>query len=505
MAMNLGSILTRQASKYKNKVLMVCDNQKITYAELNTRVNCFANGLISLRINRGDKVATLFPNSPEAVETYFALLKIGAVCVPLNYRLKGDELWYIIDHSDAKALIFNGDFAEVIETISPDLKKVSICIAPDTAKGSGMLSFQELIRNNSAEEPERNVTMKDESVILYTSGTTGRPKGVVLTHGNQFFNTINYALAYGMKDWDIELALTPMFHSSTLGRIITYVFSGCTFITSKRFDPSWVLETIEKEKVTSITQAPTMYQAMMNLPEAERFDTASVRRVVTGAAPMSVTVKKSLQGLFPHAGFFDLYGLTEASPGVTILEPDAFFEKIDSVGRPMAFVEVKVVDKEDKEVPEGQVGEIICRGPNIMKGYYKDPQGTAEALRDGWLYTGDLGRMDENGFLYLVDRKKDLIISGGENIYPAEIERVLLNHPAISEAAVIGVSDPYWGERVKAFVVLRPGEVLSQEEVIRYCEGHLASYKKPKEVEFIDKLPRNAVNKVMKEELKNND
>jgi len=240
----------------------------------------------------------------------------------------------------------------------------------------------------------------------------------------------------------------------------------------------------------------------MNPPKADGFDTASVRRVVTGAAPMSVTGEKSLQKLFPHAGFFDLYGLTEASPGVTILKPDAFFQKIGSVGKSMAFVEVKVVDAGGAEVPAGEVGEIICRGPNVMKGYYKDPQATSEALRDGWLYTGDLGRMDEDGFLYLVDRKKDLMISGGENIYPAEIERVLLEHPRILDAAVIGVPDSYWGERVKACIVLKPGEVLSQEEVIRFCGEHLASYKKPKEVEFIDSLPRNAANKVMKEELK---
>jgi fatty-acyl-CoA synthase len=305
-----------------------------------------------------------------------------------------------------------------------------------------------------------------------------------------------------MNDRDIELALTPMFHSSTLGRIITYVFTGATFITSKKFDPSWALKAIEKEKVTSITQAPTMYQAMMNPLKADGFDAASVRRVVTGAAPMSVTGKKSLQKLFPHAGFFDLYGLTEASPGVTILKPDAFFEKIGSVGKPMAFVEVKVVNEGRAEVPAGEVGEIICRGSNVMKGYYKDPQATSEALRDGWLYTGDMGRMDEDGFLYLVDRKKDLMISGGENIYPAEIERVLLEHSRILDAAVIGVPDPYWGERVKAFVVLKPGKVLTEEEVIRFCEEHLASYKKPKGVVFLDKLPRNAANKVMKEELK---
>ena len=500
--MNLGAILTLQARKYKDKVLMVCDDQRITYGELNARVNSLASGLLSLGINKGDRVATLFYNSPEAVETFYALLKIGVVCVPLNYRLTGEELTYIIEHSDAKALISGTEFTGVITPISRNLKRVTAWITDDPEPGSKMLSLSELIRRHPAEEPKRLVAMEDESVILYTSGTTGAPKGVVLTHRTQFFNTINYVSAYMMNDRDIELALTPMFHSSTLGRIITYVFTGATFITSKKFDPAWALRTIKKEKVTSITQAPTMYQAMMNPLKADGFDTASVRRVVTGAAPMSVTGKKSLQKLFPHAGFFDLYGLTEASPGVTILKPDAFFQKIGSVGKPMALVGVKVMDAGGAEVPAGEVGEIICRGPNVMKGYYKDPQATSEALRDGWLYTGDMGRMDEDGFLYLVDRKKDLIISGGENIYPAEIERVLLEHPRILDAAVIGVPDSYWGERVKAFVVLKPGKALTEEEVIRFCEEHLASYKKPKEAVFLDKLPRNAANKVMKEELK---
>jgi fatty-acyl-CoA synthase len=407
-----------------------------------------------------------------------------------------------MEHSEAKAVLFSADFAEVIESISQDLKNVTCYIMAGEGLLPGMLSFQALINDHRPNEPVRMVTMEDESVILYTSGTTGRPKGVILTHQNQFFNTINYALAYRMKDWDRELALTPMFHSSTLGRIITYIFTGSTFITSKRFDPSWALRAIEKEKVTSITQAPTMYVAMMNLKSAGSYDTSSVRRVVTGAAPMRVRTKKALKELFPNAGFFDLYGLTEASPGVTILEPDNFFSKIESVGRPMASVEVKVVNNQGVELPKGKVGEIICRGPNIMKGYYNDPLGTSEALKDGWLYTGDLGRMDDDGFLYLMDRKKDLIISGGENIYPAEIERVLLEHSRILDAAVIGVPDPYWGERVKAFVVLKPREILSKEEIIRYCEDHLASYKKPREVEFIERLPRNAANKVMKEELK---
>jgi acyl-CoA synthetase (AMP-forming)/AMP-acid ligase II len=267
----------------------------------------------------------------------------------------------------------------------------------------------------------------------------------------------------------------------------------------KHFEPRRFMEIIQKEKVNVISGAPAMFHLLLNLPRVEKYDTRSITRCTVGASTLPDETKKRLMKLFPNAkGIYDVYGATEASPTLTVLKAADSFRKTACVGPAPPFLEVRIVDPQDREVPRGETGEIICRGPNVMKEYYKDPQGTAEALKGGWLHTGDIGRMDDEGFVYIVDRKKDMIISGGENIYPREIEELLYSHPQIREAAVVGIPDPLWGEAVKAFVVLRTGASTTEEEVIEYCKAHLASYKKPKRVEFIDSLPRNPSGKVLK-------
>jgi acyl-CoA synthetase (AMP-forming)/AMP-acid ligase II len=304
-----------------------------------------------------------------------------------------------------------------------------------------------------------------------------------------------------MKEHDVELGLSPLFHSATLGRMITCFFVGAAFVTSRRFHPESALELIARQRVTSITQSPTMYAALGNLTGADRYDTGSVRRVVSGAAPLFPGLRKNLSRLFPGAGIFDLYGLTEAAPGVSILTPHDPPEQIDSVGRPMVSVRIRIVDDCGVAVPVGECGEILCRGPNVMKGYYNNEEATAAALNDGWLHTGDTGRIDADGYLYLTGRKKEMIIRGGEKICPADVERVLHAHPAVAEAAVIGVPDDYWGERVAAVVVLRAGETLGEQDLIAFCSRHLARYKIPARVTFTDRLPKNAAGKVIKSAL----
>jgi acyl-CoA synthetase (AMP-forming)/AMP-acid ligase II len=305
-----------------------------------------------------------------------------------------------------------------------------------------------------------------------------------------------------MQEHDMELGLAPLFHSATLGRMITCFFTGAAFVTSRRFHPESALELIARHRVTSITQSPTMYAALGNLPGADRYDTGSVKRVVSGAAPLFPALREDLARLFPGAGVYDLYGLTEAAPGVSILTPGDPAAKQDSVGRPMVSVRIKIVDECGAAVPCGACGEILCRGPNVMKGYYNNEAATAQAIHDGWLCTGDMGKIDEDGYLYLTGRKKEMIIRGGEKIYPADIERVLHAHPGIAEAAVIGVPDAYWGERVAAIVVPRRGETLSEGEVMRHCEQHLAHYKHPSSIIVAESLPKNAAGKVMKSLLK---
>lgn len=500
MSYTVGEILAKSAHTFPDKIAVICDGRQITYRELNAQVNKLAHGLLYSGIGRNSRVATLMYNSVELVEIYFALAKLGIVGIPLNFRLTAPELSYIIENSDATALIGGEECEATINQLKSQLLKIEHFITVEKSSPK-MSRYHKLSHNQPDHEPGIKLRPEDESFIIYTSGTTGRPKGVILTHKNHFWNTINYTVAYQMNENDVELALTPMFHSSTLGRIFTYVFTGATFITSNRYDPEQAMGLIAQHKVTSITQTPTMYAALLNLPQAKGYNTSSVKRMVSGAAPILPEMKGELAKLFPRAGIFDLYGLTEASPGVTILCPHDPPEKIKSVGKPMMSVTIKIVDEDGKELPPGESGNIICRGHNLMEGYYNNEVATKEVLKDGWLYTGDVGKIDQDGYLYLTGRKKEIIISGGENIYPAEVETVLQRHPLILEAAVIGVPDGYWGESVKAIVVPKPDKSLTEQEVIEYCKSRLAPYKKPKSVDFIDALPRNAAHKVMKKEL----
>ena len=500
MNCTIGDMLTRSAREFPDKVAIICDGRQVTYLELNSRVNQLAHGFSRSGVNRGSRVAILMYNSIELVEIYFALAKVGIVVIPVNFRLTDSELFYIIEDSDAATLISGEEFESTVNQLRSQLSKVDTFITVEKEpQKTGR--FYSLYHNQPDHEPDIKVRPEDESFIIYTSGTTGKPKGVILTHQSHFWNTINYTIAYQMEESDVELALTPMFHSSTIGRIFTYVFTGATFITSKRFAPVQAMEVITQHKVTSITQTPTMYASLLDLKYKDCYDTSSVKRIVSGAAPVSPGMKDKLNQIFPHAGIFDLYGLTEASPGVTIMRPNDPPEKTASVGKPMMSVKIKIIDEDGRELPSGKTGEIICRGPNVMKGYYNNPIATKEVLKEGWLYTGDIGRVDQDGYLYLIGRKKELIISGGENIYPAEVEAALCQHPLILEAAIIGVPDEYWGESVKAIVVPKPGKALTEQEVIEYCKSWLAGYKKPKSVDFVDALPKNAVGKVMKEEL----
>lgn len=500
MSCTIGEMLTGSTHKFPDKIAIICDGKQATYRELNSRVNQLAHGFLHRGITRNSRVVILMYNSVELVEIYFALAKVGIVGIPLNFRLSGSEISYIIENSNATALIMGEEYESTISQLKSQLPRIEhfITVEKEPHKKS---RYYSLYHNRPDREPETKVKPEDESFVIYTSGTTGKPRGVILTHKNHFWNTINYIIAYQMDESDVDMALTPMFHSSTMGRIFTYVFAGSTFITSNRFDPEQAMELITQHNVTSITQTPTMYTALLSLRRTERYHTSSVKRIVSGAAPISPEMKGELAQLFPHAGIFDLYGLTEASPGVTILGPHDPPEKVTSVGKPMMSVRIKIVGEDGEELASGESGEIICRGPNVMKGYYNNQAATQEVLKEGWLYTGDVGKIDQDGYLYLTGRKKELIISGGENIYPAEVEAVLQRHPLILEAAVIGVPDEYWGESVKAIVVPKPGESLTEQEVIEYCKSRLAPYKKPKSVDFMDVLPRNAAHKVMKTEL----
>ncbi len=502
--MNVGKVLTLQADKFPDRTALVFGALRLNFRELNERCNRFAHALVGMGLQKGERVATLLYNSNHLVEVFLATAKAGGVFTPINFRLAAEEVEYILNHSDARFFVLGEEFSSLVSTIFPRLSKVEHFISVGAAAPPAFQDYEALLKEFPAEELNLPITEEDECQMLYTSGTTGRPKGAVLTHGNVLWNLINTLMGREDKEGEVALVSGPLYHAAPLNNhfFIRLALGGTTIIL-RHFDPGNVLELIEKENVNVISGAPAMFHLLLNHPETERYDTTSIVRCTAGASILPDETKKRLMKFFPHAGgIYDVYGCTEAAPTVTILKAVDSFRKSACVGPAVPFLELRIVNEQDQDVPPGEVGEVVCRGPSIMKGYYKDPQGTAEALRGGWLHTGDLGRLDEEGFLYIVDRKKDMIISGGENIYPREIEELLYRHPDVQDAAVVGVPDPLWGESVRAFVVPKPGHSMTEEGVIEYCKAHLAGYKKPRSVKFVDSLPRNPSGKVLKNKLR---
>ncbi len=489
--MNLFSFLENSAEKYPDKTALICEEKRITFSQLKERAERLAFSLLELGIKKGMKAGILLYNSVEYVEIVFALMKLGAVGVPINVRLTKDEIEKQAGHADISILFYEEEHKQ---KITFDLSKITEYVLVGAEGSEKSISYESLLNSAEGFGAFDDIGEEDESFIIYTAGTTASPKGVVLTHGSQIANTKNYSSAYNMLRDDIELAPTPLFHCSTLGRIFTYIYNGVTFIICRKFDTETALEIIEKEKVTSITQAPTLYQMMAEASKKKGSDIRSVRRAVTGASAMLPEAKKALMVLFPGALFYDLYGATEASPGISILGPSDFMEKTASVGKPMDSVEIKIDSRDG-------IGEIMCRGQNVMKGYYKDPEASAEVLKNGWLHTGDMGRIDEDGFLFIEGRKKDVIISGGINVYPVEIENVIMTYPKVNDVSVFGVSDEKWGEKIVASIVLTGDSVFSEESFRSFCKDRLADFKCPRDVLFVSELPRNAAQKVLKKEL----
>ncbi len=494
----LGEILARNSRKFPRKTALVWPGGSVSYGKMNERVNALSQGLMRLGVKKGDKVALLLTNSPEILEGCFAAFKIGTLAVPLNFRLAGKEIEYILIQSEASVLILDGEFAETIQALRSNVPGIRGYIVVGPSSFSGMKNYEGVIRENRPDEPVVDLSDDDDALILYTAGTTGRPKGAVLTHKNFMINALNWVMEYHTKFEDKWLCVPPLYHSAALGYSITHFYVGATIYLAKVFDPGGILKTIQQEKITTLFLVPAMWIRLLQEKNLEACDRSSLRVLNTGAAITPIEVKSQLLQAFPNAGIYDCFGQTEMSPAVTLLRAEDALRKQGSVGQALACVEIRVVNDEDQDVPIGEVGEAIYRGPNVMKGYYKNPEATEEAMRGGWFHSGDLVRQDEEGYFYVVDRKKDMIISGGENIYPAEVEEVLYRHPDILEAAVFGIPDEQWGESVKATVVLKSGKKLTAEEVIDHCKQYLASYKKPKSVDFLDALPRNPAGKVLK-------
>jgi len=500
---NLGSMLRRTSHKFPNRLALVSHGGKeITYGRLEHLSNRFANGLIRLGAGKGDHIATLFRNGMELVIALFGILKMGGTAVLLNARLSEREIEWVLNHSDSTIMIFSNDFLDMVSRLQPRLEKVNHYIIAGDNNPDGTIGYDQMLQQGVDKPPPVDIVGDDKAFLIYTAGTTGKPKGVMLTHNSSLWNCVNWYEAGVYRPDDRSLQVLPIYHVAALGSVLTYIYIGGTCYLKKHFDPEDVMETIQREKITRWMAAPTVFNMILQLPDVDTYDTSSLTLLGSGAAIIPGDTRSGILKVFPNARFFDTYGMTEASGGVTTLSPQHATSKAGSVGRAYITEELRVVDEDDQDMEPGETGEIIFRGNNLMKGYYKDPEMTSKVLRGGWMHTGDLGYLDEDGFVYISGRAEDLIITGGENVYPKEVEEWLYAHPGISEAAVIGVEDAKWGEAIQAVIVPQPGVTLSEEEIISFCRQKIARYKCPKSVTILKELPKNAAGKIMKKDLK---
>lgn len=497
--------LESNVKKYPGRTAAVEGERRITYSRLGERVNRLANALIGLGVKKGEKVGVLLYNCIEHIESVFAISKTGAVSVPINYRSVQRELEYFIHQSECKALILGEEFVDAVQEILPHcpLLEEGNCIVVGRHKPREMLSYEEILDNAPAVGPEIPIGERDPFTICYTSGTTGRPKGAVISHRARVLLYFCCAVEFGVTDEDVYLCFGPLYHHGPANGATRTIWVGGRVVLMRAFDPREALELIEREKVTVGFIVPTMSNFILNLPQEERarYDVSSVRLLTSGGAPLHTHTKEGLLRFFSNARLHELLGATE-NGCITNLKHVDQYRKIRSVGLPFVGTEIRLLNDEGEEVPRGEVGIIYSRGLTQCDGYYNMPEETEAARMGEWFAVGDMGRQDEEGYYYVVDRRQDMIISGGVNIYPVEVEEVLSSHPKILEVACIGVPDEKWGEALKALVVLRPGEEATEEEIIRFCEGKLAGYKKPKSVDFVEGLPKSPAGKVLKRVLR---
>jgi long-chain acyl-CoA synthetase len=506
--MLLGDLIRRNQKMYPEGTAYIFEGRHFTWTEADERINRLANALLSLGVKRADHVVILSKNCNQYLETYFACARSATICTAINYRLTPRELHYVIENSEAKVVIVSDEFLDAIAEVRPRLKNAEhyICIGQTP---EGMLNYEELLAKASPIKPEVEQHEDDVVLQMYTSGTTGIPKGAMLTHRNLLTNAIGCSLGMQFQQGDCILMVAPLYHMAagmcTLGTIV----QAGPILLHRDFNPMAILDDMEGGIVTHALLIPVMANFLLQMPGVEERDFSHIRGIIYGASPMPVEVLRKAMEVF-KCDFVQGYGQTESSAVLCILTSEDHvldgspeqLKRLGSAGREVFGTEVRVVDEEGNDVKPGQIGEVIGRGHNVMKGYWKMPEATAETIRDGWLRTGDLGTVDEAGYVYILDRVKDMIISGGENVYCREIEEVLFMHPAVADAAVIGVPDQNWGETVKAFVVLRDGEAATEEDIIDFTRKHLAGFKRPRSVEFLESLPRNLSGKILKKELR---
>ncbi len=504
----LTRMLAHSCKRFPERAALFFRGETWDYRSLLADVNRLANGLLTQGIRKGDRVAIMLPNCPQYVVAYYGILAAGAIVVQVNPMSTANELAYFLRDSGAKALILAEPFLPQLAALQKQRQELKSIIVPVSAASSaeqeGELTYAQLLSLGQPVSPEIAQSADDVAVLQYTGGTTGRSKGAMLTHRNLLANAYQVYVMFGgeQETQDRVLNVLPLFHvyGMTVG-MNAALLGGSLMIILPRFDLQETLETIRETRPTIFPGAPTMYVAINAHPQAEAYGISSIRLCISGSAPLPVEVIKAFEAK-TQGTILEGYGLTEAAPATHFNPLDK--RKPGSIGKPLVSTEAKVVDLADgtREVPPGEPGELIVRGPQVMAGYWNMPEETKTALRDGWLYTGDIAIRDEEGYYFIVDRKKDMIIASGYNVYPREVEEVLYRHPAIQEAVVIGVPDAYRGETVKAIIVVKDGAALAEDEVIAFCRQQMAAYKVPRVVEFRASLPKTAVGKILRRALK---
>jgi long-chain acyl-CoA synthetase len=494
--MSIGSLPATCARRYPHKPAVKFRDRTITFAEFNDRVERLTVALRHQGLTKGDKVAILSRNCPEMLEVMFATARAGMVYVPLNFRLAPPELKYVLNDADVQMLLVGDDF-------QPEVAQIRNQINCPTVLGLDEEYDALLVQGIAGGQPEE-VSGDDLFAIFYTSGTTGGPKGVMLTNDNFFSAALNHIIAYQFSPADVCYHSQPFYHTMQASLAICCFYVGCTSYVVENFDPHQFWQAVRDDGVTMITLVYTMLLAALDAYEDGGYDKGAFHSFTVGGQSVPVDIIRRTHQLLGPGMLFQVYGLTEASPLLTYLpREEMHFEgpeskRLASIGKELFSCHVRVVDEQDRDVQPGEFGEIIARGPNVMKGYWGRPQETADSLRGGWLRTGDVATVDEEGYLYIVDRKKDIIISGGENISSREVEEAVYLHPKVQECAVIGLQDPKWGEQVRACVVLKDGSQLAETELIEFCRQHLAKYKCPRSVVYVDALPKDPLGKIQK-------
>ena len=516
--MILTDSLRKAVRFFPKKTAIICQERRWTYEEFFRRLSAFSAYLAIVRgVKKGDRVAILHPNCHYYLESYYAIAIAGAIAVPLNYRLSPSELSFILNDAGARILIADPGFADAVEQIRGNIKTLEKIIWTGDSKTVSSADqndafYEEIVSSNDVAVPEIPIDENDIAQIYYTSGTTGRPKGVILTHKNVSTHALGTIGELQLTDRDVWLHAAPLFHLADAWATWAITWVGGTHVLVGEFDPSAVLSAIEREKITLTNLIPTMLNMLINYPEVRKYDFSSLRVLLSGGAPIAPEVVRRIVETF-GCDYIQTYGMTETCPYLTFsilkdhlrqLPPAEQLRFKAKTGREFIAVELKVVSDDGREIKkdEKEVGEIIVRGDTVTRGYWKLPEETAKALKDCWLYTGDMAIMDEEGYVTIVDRKKDMIVTGGENVYSTEVENTLYMHPAVLECAVVGIPDEKWGEAVHAIVVLKPGVNATADELISFCKEQIARYKAPKSVEFIRELPKTGSGKIEKKTLR---